>query len=700
MSTLKQRERSRFKTRRTLIVIVAAVLCFSLMGGLSVGLLNSGGVRDSRFREVNPPDPPPVASPTLAKEYIYAGGKLVATEEPVVANVAPTVSISSPANNAVFTAPASITIDATANDSDGTISKVEFFQGSTLLNTDTTAPFSFNWTNVAAGTYSLTAKATDNGNLVTTSSAITVISNAAPTVSIANPANNAVFTAPASITIDATANDSDGTISKVEFFQGTTLLNTDTTPPFSFNWTNVAASTYSLTAKATDNNNAVTTSSAITVISNSAPAVSISSPANNATFTAPANITINANASDSDGTISKVEFFQGSTLLSTDTSAPFSFAWNNVTAGNYSLTAKATDNNNAVTTSSAVAISVNNNVLPTVSISNPANNAVFTAPASITIDATASDSDGTISKVEFFQGTTLLFTDTLAPYSYNWTNVAAGSYSLTAKATDNLNGVTTSTAIAVISNALPTVSLTNPANNSVFTAPASFSMDASAADSDGSIIKIEFFQGTTLLSTDTSAPFSFNWTSVPAGTYFLTAKATDNRNAMTTSNVVTVIVNTAPTVSITSPANNTVSNAPASFTINATASDSDGTISKVEFFQGTTLLNTDTSAPFSFNWTNVSSGTYSLTAKATDNNNAVTTSTAVTVISNAAPTVSITSPANNTVSNAPASFTINATASDADGSVSKVEFFQGTTLLNTDTAAPFSFNWTNVAAGT
>ena len=83
-------------------------------------------------------------------------------------------------------------------------------------------------------------------------------------------------------------------------------------------------------------------------------------------------------------------------------------------------------------------------MLPTVSITSPANNAVFTAPASITIDATASDSDGTISKVEFFQGTTLLNTDTVAPFSFNWTNVAAGTYSLTAKATDNLNAVTTS----------------------------------------------------------------------------------------------------------------------------------------------------------------------------------------------------------------------------------------------------------------
>ena len=298
-----------------------------------------------------------------------------------------------------------------------------------------------------AGTYSLTAKATDNNNAVTTSSAISVISNAAPTVSISSPANNTVSNAPANFTINATASDSDGSISKVEFFQGTTLLNTDTAAPFSFAWTNVAAGTYSLTAKATDNNNAVTTSSAITVISNAAPSVSITSPPNAAIFTAPASITINASASDSDGSISKVEFFQGTTLLNTDTAAPFSFNWTNVAAGIYSLTAKATDNNNAVTTSSA--ISVTSNAPPAVSITSPANNAIFAAPANITINATASDADGTISVVEFYQGTTLIGTDTVSPFSVTWNNVVAGSYLLTARATDNRGAITTSALVAV-----------------------------------------------------------------------------------------------------------------------------------------------------------------------------------------------------------------------------------------------------------
>ena len=89
-------------------------------------------------------------------------------------NLAPIVAFTSPANNANFTAPANINLTATASDSDGSIQKVEFYSGATLLGTSTSAPYSFNWANVPAGTYTLTAKATDNAGAVTTSSSISI----------------------------------------------------------------------------------------------------------------------------------------------------------------------------------------------------------------------------------------------------------------------------------------------------------------------------------------------------------------------------------------------------------------------------------------------------------------------------------------------------------------------------------------------
>ncbi|MBO0794856.1 MAG: cellulose binding domain-containing protein, partial [Ktedonobacteraceae bacterium] len=183
-----------------------------------------------------------------------------------------------------------------------------------------------------------------------------------------------------------------------------------------------------------------------------APTVSITSPTNGTNFSpAPATVPITASASASSGTIAKVEFYNGTTLLGTDTSSPYSFSWSNVAAGSYTLTAKAYDNNNVSATSAAVNITVGTPPPPppTVSITSPANGATFTPPASITIAASASTSSGTISKVEFYNGATLLGTDTSSPYSFAWSNVAAGSYTLTAKAYDSNNGSATSSAVNI-----------------------------------------------------------------------------------------------------------------------------------------------------------------------------------------------------------------------------------------------------------
>ncbi len=89
-------------------------------------------------------------------------------------NVAPTVDLTAPANGASFTAPATIALAATASDTDGSVASVEFFNGSTLLSTDTAAPWEFSWTNVPAGSYSISARATDDEGSGTTSVAVTV----------------------------------------------------------------------------------------------------------------------------------------------------------------------------------------------------------------------------------------------------------------------------------------------------------------------------------------------------------------------------------------------------------------------------------------------------------------------------------------------------------------------------------------------
>ena len=305
--------------------------------------------------------------------------------------VAPTVALTAPAGGASYFAPASISLAATATIGQGTVTQVEFYEGANLLGTATVAPYTYNWTNVAAGTYTVTAKAIGSGGLSTTSAAVTVtvvVANA-PTVSLTAPVSGSSFVAPAAISLAASASTTQGTITRVEFYSGATLLGSATAAPYSFNWTNVPAGSYSLTAKAIGSNGISATSASVpvTVTAPLAPSVSISSPADGATFVAPASVAIAATATTTQGTVTKVEFYNGATLLGSDVAAPYTFNWTAVGVGSYSLTAVAYGSNGTTKTSVPVSVSVGAAVAPTVSVLAPATGATFTAPASVVISA-------------------------------------------------------------------------------------------------------------------------------------------------------------------------------------------------------------------------------------------------------------------------------------------------------------------------
>ena len=91
--------------------------------------------------------------------------------------------------------------------------------------------------------------------------------------------------------------------------------------------------------------------------------MSLTSPANGATFTAPATVTLTASASDPESRLARVEFYRDGTLLGTDTSSPYSFTWSQAPAGSYTLTARAFDSDGGQATSSAVTITVNAHLL-------------------------------------------------------------------------------------------------------------------------------------------------------------------------------------------------------------------------------------------------------------------------------------------------------------------------------------------------
>jgi hypothetical protein len=101
----------------------------------------------------------------------------------------------------------------------------------------------------------------------------------------------------------------------------------------------------------------------------------------------------------------------------------------------------------------------------------------------------------------------------------------------------------------------PTVTITSPTNGQHFTAPATIPLTASASDPDvgDSISKVEFYHDGLLLATVTSAPYTYTWSAVPAGSYSVQAQAYDTKGGSTLSPPVPIVVdpNTAPAVLVT-----------------------------------------------------------------------------------------------------------------------------------------------------
>lgn len=283
------------------------------------------------------------------------------------------------------------------------------------------------------------------------------------------------------------------------------------------------------------------------------PTVSITAPAGGSTVSGTVNVT--ANASDASG-ISKVDFIIDGTTVSTDTTAAYSYSWNTTTAtnGSHTIQAKAYDTAGNTATSSTVTVTVNNQTAdttaPTISAFT-ASPTTATVGATVTLSATATDNVG-VTKVEFYDGSTMLNSDTSSPYSYAWntTSATTGAHSMTAKAYDAAGNVKTSSVVSVTLNSAadttaPTVSITAPTNGSSVTTGSVVTINATAADNVG-VTKVDFLVDGAVVNTDTSSPYSYGWntTGVSSGTHNITAKAYDAAGNTTTSSVVSVTVGT------------------------------------------------------------------------------------------------------------------------------------------------------------
>ncbi len=456
---------------------------------------------------------------------------------------------------------------------------------------------------------------------------------------------------------------------------------------------------------------------------NGPPTVAITSPAAGSSVNAPVTISASATPGPAEeaGSVVQVDFYDGDALIGTASApspanAQFEITWNAAVGGVRSFTATAWDDKGASTTSAPVSVTVN--AAPSVSITTPVSNARYEVPASIAIAATAADSGGSVAQVSFYASGQLIGSDTAAPYEVSWENVPIGTYLLTAVASDEMGATATSAGVSITvsaPNMAPEVSLTSPSAGASFVEPANVTLVANATDVDGVVTRVEFYAGSLLLSTDTSAPFSHVWTSAMAGTHALSAVAIDDAGKSATSAVVSITVNPnqPPTVGFVSPVEGAVFVAPTAVPLFVDARDVDGPVVRVEFYAkngdaASVLLGLGSKSSegdsWSYSWDPAPIGRHILTAVAVDGGGAKNTSLPVQITveppPNQAPTVSISSPANGASYVAPATIQLTATAGDIDGTVAKVEFYSGAALIGSDNVSPFTMSWAGIVPGT
>ncbi|TDE44339.1 HYR domain-containing protein [Flavobacterium rhamnosiphilum] len=356
-------------------------------------------------------------------------------------------------------------------------------------------------------------------------------------------------------------------------------------------------------------------------IVNQAPTAAITSPYNNQAIEAGSNLMITNNIADPNGFITKIEYYQGSTLIGKTLDSTSSFIWNNVPAGNYALTVKATDNHGVTTTSSIINIKVG--TLVTIGSATPVADA-YVRNGTTYESTNYGTANGLVVKNDnnsgFKRETYLKFDLSSLPTTADNVslklNVASGGSTIASTnwqvyyvPTDSW----TETGITWNNKPAPSILLSTVKGKSSGTAEWDITHQAISELGADKILSLK------IVST------------VAGGTSDAIFRSKEDVDVSLWPQIITRVLNAVPTVSITSPANNAIFTEGENVTINADAVDTDGTISKVEFYQGSTLLGESTAAPYSFIWNSVAAGTYVLTAKATDNNGDVTTSSATDV---------------------------------------------------------------------
>jgi hypothetical protein len=542
-------------------------------------------------------------------------------------NIPPTVSMTSPANNAQVTLGSAIQLAATAADADGSVSSVAFYSGTTLLSTDNTSPYSYNYTPTATGTYSLSAVATDNAGASATSAAVAVTVNPASLVSYKiNCGGSAVspFAADAyysggstssttsTITISGITNPAPAAVYQKERYGAVTYTFPSLVSGASYNvrlhfaelyWTasakrrfNVAIngsqvlSNFDIYATAGAAKKAVLREFTATANTNSQIVISFTNVTDNASICGieilpavvipvitgpssrstcqgvPAVLSVTATG----GSGFTYQWYSGAVGSGTAISGATSASYSTSTPGSYYCVVANSSGGSATSSAASVTVAVSP------SISGPSNQSICSG-SSATLSVSASG--GSAFTYQWYSGAIGSGTAISGATSASYTTATPGSYYCVVT---NSNGCSTSSSAAAVT-VIAAPSISGPTNQSICSgASATLSVSASGATA---------YQWYTASGSAISGATSYAYTTTTAGSYY--CRVTNTYGCSANSATATVTIGTPP--SISGPTNQTTC-AGSSATLSVSAS---GATAYQWYTSGGSAISGATSASYS-----------------------------------------------------------------------------------------------------
>ncbi len=270
----------------------------------------------------------------------------------------------------------------------------------------------------------------------------------------------------------------------------------------------------------------------------------------------------------------------------------------------------------------------NYNVKPTVEFLSPLGHTTIQQHETIEIIANAYDTDGEIVHILFYVNDKLEFTDSEKPYNFQTSFGETGQNSLLIKAMDNSDAMATDGPIyiSVTQQNNPSVSISYTPNYSIKELD-DIDFTVSANSPNGPIESVKFFINGSLFGTDTLQPYKFSWNSVPAGDHTVYAIASDINGTTSQSNDYNIFVkaNTPPSIEFYYPNQGQEFSPGETVRIYVSSHDNDGQVEMIELYANGLLIETLIDEN-EYDWEGVTSGNYTLTAVAYDDNGASTSS--------------------------------------------------------------------------